>query len=123
MIATPLQNWVHPTRRYSGISPIKPVKRRPLKQPGQHFAAMETTPRRRYNGTVIALSENEERLVEALRALPPDTADQVIHWTIRLRDLASGRSVDWSDTWTEEDLADARRASLSTFDERECDEI
>ena len=84
---------------------------------------METTPRRRYTNSVIALSENEERLVEALRALPPDTADQVIAWTTRLRDLASDRSVDWSDTWTEEDLADARRASLSTFDERECEKI
>ena len=84
---------------------------------------MGTTPRRRYNGTVIGLSEKEERLVEALRALPPGTADQVIAWTTRLRDLANGRSVDWSDTWTEEDLADARRASLSTFDEREREEI
>jgi len=61
-------------------------------------------------------------LVEALRALPPDAADQVVTWTTRLRDLADGRSVDWSDTWTDEDLADARRASLSTFDEREREE-
>jgi hypothetical protein len=60
--------------------------------------------------------------VEALRALPPDAADQVITWTTRLRDLADGRSVDWSDTWTDEDLADARRASLSSFDEREREE-
>ena len=66
-----------------------------------------------------ALSETEERLVEAFRALPPDAADQVIAWTTRLRDLANGRSVDWSDTWTDEDLADACRASLSSFDERE----
>jgi hypothetical protein len=60
--------------------------------------------------------------VEALRALPPDAADQVITWTTRLRDLADGRSVDWSDAWTGEDLADARRASLSSFDEREREE-
>jgi hypothetical protein len=74
---------------------------------------------RRYNGLVTTLSENEERLVEALRALPPDAADQVIAWTTQLRDLADGRGVDWSDTWSDEDLADARRASLSSFDERE----
>ena len=61
-------------------------------------------------------------MVEALRALPPGAADQVIAWTTRLRDLAGGRSVDWSDTWTDEDLADARRASLSSFDEREREE-
>lgn len=57
--------------------------------------------------------------MEALRALPPDAADQVITWATRLSDLANGRIVDWSDTGTEEDLADARRASLSGFDERE----
>jgi hypothetical protein len=68
---------------------------------------------------VPALSETEERLVEAFRSLPLDAADQVIAWTTRLRDLANGRSVEWSDTWTEEDLADARRASLSAFDEWE----
>jgi len=71
---------------------------------------------------VTTLSENEERLVEAFRALPPDAAEQVITWTTQLRDLAHGRSVDWSDTWTEEDLADARRASLSAFDDREREE-
>ena len=71
---------------------------------------------------MTTLSENEERLVEALRALPPDAADQVIAWTTRLRDLAGGRTVDWSDTWTDEDLADARRASLSSFDVREREE-
>jgi hypothetical protein len=71
---------------------------------------------------VIALSENEERLVEALRALPPDAADHVITWATRLRDLANGTNVDWSATWTEEDLAEAQRASLSRFDEREREE-
>ena len=54
---------------------------------------------------MITLSQSEER--------------QVITWATRLRDLATGRNVDWSATWTEEDLADAQRASLSSFDERE----
>jgi hypothetical protein len=43
---------------------------------------------------VTTLSENEERFVEALRALPPDAADRVIAWTTQLRDLANGRNVD-----------------------------
>jgi hypothetical protein len=77
---------------------------------------------RRYNSPVTTLSENEERLVEAFRALPPDAADRVIAWAAGLRDVANGRSVDWSDAWTEEDLADARRASLSAFDDREREE-
>ncbi len=58
-------------------------------------------------------------MVEALRALPPDLADHVIDWITQLRDLGAGKSVNWSDTWTDEDLADARCASLSAFDERE----
>jgi hypothetical protein len=73
-------------------------------------------------GIVITLNENEERLVEALRSLPPDAVDQVITWTTRLRDLANGRNIDWSDTWTKEDLVDAQRASLSRFDEMEREE-
>jgi len=71
---------------------------------------------------VITLSQDEERLVEALRALPPDATDHVITWTTRLRDLANGDNVDWSDTWTNEDLADAQRASLSRFEEIEREE-
>jgi hypothetical protein len=67
----------------------------------------------------MTLAANEEHLVEALRALPPSVADHVITWVARLRDLGNGASVDWSDTWTEEDLADARNASLSRFDDRE----
>ena len=68
---------------------------------------------------MTTLSENEERLVEAFRTLPPEAADQVITWTTRLRDLANGRCVEWSDTWTDADVADARRASLARFDESE----
>jgi hypothetical protein len=85
-------------------------------------ALLRATRTWRHNGPVTTLSENEERLVEALRALPPAAADQVITWTTRLRDLANGRSFDWSDTWTQEDLADAQRASISNFDEREREE-
>jgi len=65
------------------------------------------------------LSENEERLVEALRTLPPAAADSVITWAIQLSDLARGQPVEWSDTWTDEDIADLQRASLAIFDARE----
>jgi hypothetical protein len=71
---------------------------------------------------VITLSENEERLVETLRALPTSAAEQVFTWATQLRDLADGKQIDWSATWTEEDLADAQRASLARFDEREPEE-
>lgn len=55
--------------------------------------------------------------MEALRALPPDAAEQVYAWAISLRELANGKDVDWSSTWTEEDLADAQRASLARFEQ------
>jgi hypothetical protein len=74
---------------------------------------------RRYNSVVITLAENEEHLVETLRALPPGVSDNVIRWVTRLRDLGNGRNVDWSDEWIEEDIADARNASFAAFNERD----
>lgn len=68
---------------------------------------------------MIALSENEERLLEALRALPPETADTVIKWATQLSDLAKGRPVDWSDSWTEEGLASLQNVSIANFEARE----
>jgi hypothetical protein len=62
-------------------------------------------------------------LVEAIRALPPDAAEHVITWAARLRDLAAGGNIEWSDAWTEEDLADARRSSLSRFEEIEREDV
>lgn len=68
---------------------------------------------------MIALAENEERLVEALRGLPPEVTDHVITWIVHLRDLGNGGKVDWSDAWSQEDMADAQRASLSRFEQQE----
>ncbi len=74
---------------------------------------------RQYNIVMSTLNESEERLVQALRCLPPDATENVITWVTQLSDLASGRSADWSHTWTDEDLQDASCASLSNFEERE----
>ena len=74
---------------------------------------------RAYNVVVTILTENEERLVQAVRALPPEAAEKVIVWATQLRDLANGKSVDWSDTWTDDDLKDATKASLDNFNDRE----
>jgi hypothetical protein len=70
---------------------------------------------------MIALGANEERLVATLRSLPPGAAEQMIAWATRLRELADGRNVDWSATWTDEDVADAQRAFCARFEEREHD--
>ncbi len=74
---------------------------------------------RQYNVVVPVLTENEERLLQAFSVLPPESAEKVITWATQLSDLANGKSVDWSDAWTDEDLEEARSASISNFDERE----
>ena len=66
---------------------------------------------------MITPTESEERFIQTLRALPPDAVEHLIAWTTGLRDLSNGAKIDWSDTWTEEDLADAQAASLARFDE------
>jgi hypothetical protein len=68
---------------------------------------------------VTALTEREARLVQVLRALPPDAADKVVTWATQLSELAGNNIGDWSDTWTEKDLAEARAASLANFEDRE----
>jgi hypothetical protein len=68
---------------------------------------------------VIVLTDKEEQLVQAVRNLPPDVAEQMMTWAARLVDLANGQPVDWSDSWSDEDLADATTASLRNFEERE----
>ncbi len=40
-------------------------------------------------------------------------------WARQLSDLAKGKPVEWSDTWTDEDMRDARTASLRNLDEQE----
>ena len=70
----------------------------------------------------MVLTAKEESLVRSLRALTPEAADQVIAWTRQLAELAQGRPVEWSDSWSEEDLRDAQAASLRNFDEQERNE-
>lgn len=100
----------------SGLEFASRQQRRPWDPIATAFALVIS---RRYNNSVITLSQNEERLVEALRALPPEAADTLITWATELSDLAKDGPVEWSDTWTEEDMADLQRASLANFDARE----
>ena len=67
----------------------------------------------------MVLSPSEESLIKVIRALPPAEARKVLDWAQRLADLSSGRRIEWSDSWSDEDLADATAASLRQFEERE----
>jgi hypothetical protein len=67
----------------------------------------------------MVLTAQEESLISVVRALPPEEAGKVLNWAQQLADLAGNRVVQWSDSWTDEDLADATAAAAQRFDEEE----
>jgi hypothetical protein len=67
----------------------------------------------------VVLSAQEESLISVVRALPPAEAGKVLDWARQLADLASGRQIQWSDSWNDEDLADATAAAVRRFDDQE----
>jgi hypothetical protein len=72
---------------------------------------------RAYNRLVIVLNEKEEQLVRTIRTLPEAITSQVMVWTTRMAELAAGRPIAWSDSWTDEDMQDVTGASLRRFEE------
>jgi len=67
----------------------------------------------------MVLSAHEESLISVVRALPPGEAGKVLGWARQLADLAGERTIEWSDSWTDEDLADATTAALRRFEDQE----
>jgi hypothetical protein len=67
----------------------------------------------------MVLSANEESLIKAVRMLPPEEAGKVLTWVQQLADLGGGRRVDWSDSWSDDDLREATIASLERFEQQE----
>jgi hypothetical protein len=67
----------------------------------------------------MVLNAHEESLINVVRALPPAEAGKVLHWARQLADLAGERTIDWSDSWNDEDLADATTAALRRFEDQE----
>ena len=65
------------------------------------------------------LSAQEQALISMVRALPPDEAGNVLNWARQLADLADGRTIEWSDSWTDEDLIDATAAAAQRFEDQE----
>lgn len=70
----------------------------------------------------MVLSTSEESLIRVVRMLPPDEARKVLVWARELADLGRGRRVDWSDSWSDDDLRDATAASLERFAQQEREE-
>ena len=71
----------------------------------------------------MALSPQEESLISVVRALPPDEAGKVLDWARQLADLAGGRTVEWCDSWTDEDLTEATAAAARRFEEQEREDL
>ena len=67
----------------------------------------------------MVLSVQEESLISVVRSLPPEEAEKVLNWARQLADLARGRTVEWSDSWSDEDFAEATAASVQRFEEQE----
>ena len=67
----------------------------------------------------MVLSAQEESLISVVRTLPPEEAGKVLNWAHQLADLAGGRMIEWSDAWTDEDLAEATAAAIQHFEDRE----
>jgi hypothetical protein len=70
----------------------------------------------------MVLRSDEESLIGVVRALPPEEAGKVLNWARQLVDLAGGRAIEWSDSWTDEDLAQATAAAVDRFDDEPCED-
>ena len=67
----------------------------------------------------MILNASEESLIKVVRMLPPHEARKVLDWAQQLADLGSARHIEWSDSWSDEDLRDATAASLKGFEQQE----
>ena len=70
----------------------------------------------------MQLDPREATLVEAFRRLPPNAAAELSALAERLATLAPDGRIDWSDSWSDEDLRDFRAASLRRLEAEESEE-
>jgi len=68
------------------------------------------------------LNSQEASLLTAFRKLPPDAAGELSRLVERLAALAPERKIDWSDSWSDEDLREFRAASVRRLEEIESEE-
>ena len=52
----------------------------------------------------MQLNQREAALLEAFRRLPPEAAIELFALAERLAELAPNRGIEWSDSWSDEDL-------------------
>ena len=69
-----------------------------------------------------SLSSQEASLLTAFRRLPPDAAGELSRLIERLASLAPERKIDWSDSWSDDDLNEFRAASVRRLEISEAEE-
>lgn len=67
----------------------------------------------------MVLSAQEASFISVIRALPPTEAHKVLNWARQLSELANERPIEWSDSWTDQDLLEATAASVRHFEDQE----
>jgi hypothetical protein len=70
----------------------------------------------------VSVNSQEASLLSSFRRLPPDAAGELSRLIERLAALAPERKIDWSDSWSDEDLRDFRAASIRRLEESEAEE-
>jgi hypothetical protein len=67
----------------------------------------------------MVLTPQEESLIAVVRSLPPQETERIAVWASQPAAAAKGLPLEWSDSWSEEDMADARAASMRQLEQRE----
>ena len=70
----------------------------------------------------LQLSAREASLVEAVRRLPPDASAELTALAERLASLRPNAQIDWSDSWSDEDLKEFTAASVRRLEVEESEE-
>ena len=84
------------------------------------------TPWKFYTGVCVMemlVNSQEASLLSAFRRLPPDAAMELSRLIERLATLAPDRKINWSDSWSDEDLKEFRDASVRRLDAADSEEM
>jgi hypothetical protein len=71
----------------------------------------------------LELSPRETSMLEAFRRLPPNAADELTALPERLASLRASAQIDWSDSWSNEDLKEFNAASARRLEAEESEEL
>jgi hypothetical protein len=70
----------------------------------------------------LELSPRETSLLEAFRRLPPAAADELTALAERLASFRANARIDWSDSWSDDDLKEFTAVSLGRLEAEESEE-